>query len=85
MKQIKTIYKQEAETFDELVNAALAEGWELSRRTFDDRGFLAELEREEITEAERCCENCAHFQKGPAADPCFNCSDDADKWEAAEP
>ena len=47
MKQIKTIYQNAASTFDDKVNEALRDGWTLVRRTFDNQGFLAELEREE--------------------------------------
>lgn len=60
MKQIKTIIKQYADEFDEVVNAALAEGWTLTRREvlppFEGERFYvvqklyAELERE----AEEC-------------------------------
>jgi hypothetical protein len=96
MLQIKTIKYQlnAAETFDEKVNAALAEGWTLTKREvlppadLGDRVafrmLYAELEREEITEAERCCENCAHYDNGAHQEPCLSCSEDADKWEPAK-
>jgi hypothetical protein len=97
MKQIKTITAYGADTFDRLVNEALAEGWELKRRwllppTYSDgslhtnlREFCAEMEREIVTEAERTCENCLHRDKNPESEPCFSCSEDADKWEEALP
>lgn len=96
MKQIKTIIKSSAtpELFDEEVNAALAEGWTLTKREvlghFEVSGvpygrtLYAELEREVVTEAERCCENCAHFGISAAAEPCASCSEECDKWKPAE-
>lgn len=97
MKQIKTIKNRldNADNFDAEVNAALADGWQLTKRevlmpTSQDRVhytyimLYAELERDEITEAERCCENCAHFNKHSDEEPCLHCSDQANKWEAAQ-
>lgn len=85
MKQIKTISHQNAELFDDGVNTSLMDGWQLSRRYRANNGsFVAELEREIITERERCCENCAHNQKTPSEEPCLHCSEDCDKWEEAE-
>lgn len=97
MKQIKTIKNRldNEKQFDAEVNAALADGWQLTKRevlmpTSQDRVhytyimLYAELEREEITEAERCCDNCAHWNKAPDQPPCSECSDQADKWEAVE-
>lgn len=86
MKQIKTIHHRidDSARFDKEINDALAEGWQLTRREFVP-GYVilyAELEREVITEVEKCCENCAHFDKDFTQEPCCNCSDDADKWEA---
>lgn len=52
MKQIKTIYCRDAEHFDRTVNQALKEGWQLTRRAFDQFGFIAELEKEIVTEEE---------------------------------
>ena len=70
MKQIKTIKNRldNAEIFDDEVNAALAEGWCLTRREVirpnahpvGETSFTmlyAELERE-IPESKRCCEAC---------------------------
>lgn len=73
MLQIKTIYARDPDVFDENVNTALAEGWTLSRRTFDAQGFLAELEKAVITEAERDCENCKYCDLDPNAEPCRVC------------
>ena len=84
MKQIKTILRTHPGMFDNAVNEALAEGWVLNRRYFtrtDPTFFVAELEMEVITEAERCCENCLHCEKDPAAEPCFSCSETASEWE----
>ena len=74
MLQIKTIRETNPETFDEKVNAALADGWALTRRlTHADFGcFVAELEREVITEAERCCENCRYWEQD-GGEPCDSC------------
>lgn len=84
MLQIKTIHNTDPAAFDEAVNTALAEGWTLTRRlTGPGPGFVAELEKEIITEGERCCENCAHYEKGVGVEPCLSCSEDADKWEPA--
>ena len=88
MLQIKTIYRRDADVFDKEVNAALAEGWALTRRTFDATGFLAELEREIITEAERRCENCKYWEQQPESPPCCDCEDGANgyptKWEPTD-
>lgn len=90
MKQIKTIKSRidYDKDFDEKVNAAIAEGWELKRRelipsyTTNSYTILyAELEREVITEAERCCENCRYYSTAPGAEPCCSCSEDAGNWE----
>lgn len=87
MLQIKTIRNilDKAEKFDAEVNAALAEGWTLTKRELvHSHGVLyAELERVEITEEERCCENCAYCDHSGAADPCRSCTEDCDKWEPA--
>ena len=82
MKQIKTVLSPSPVQFDSEVNAALAKGWTLVKRyTIPREGYVAEMEMEVITEEERCCENCAHYDKPNGADPCFSCSDDCDKWE----
>lgn len=85
MKQIKTLVSNTATGFDLIVNEALSEGWELTKRetlVLDRQpAFYAELEREEITEAERCCANCAHWNKASDQQPCCDCTDQADKWE----
>lgn len=96
MLQIKTIKDRldNAEDFDKEVNTALAEGWTLTKREvlppadlgdrFIHTMLYAELEREEITEAERCCENCRYCDCDATLEPCSNCSDNADKWEPFE-
>lgn len=97
MKQIKTISRrlEYPELFDDAVNEAICEGWKLTKREVlpplairnGDQTYAvlyAELEREIITERERCCENCAHNQKTPSEEPCLHCSEDCDKWEEAE-
>jgi hypothetical protein len=96
MLQIKTIKceSKEEKKFDELVNAALAEGWRLTKREiippFSAAGYIAfqllyaELEREVITEAEKGCENCKYYEQQPESEPCRSCSDDCDKWEAPD-
>lgn len=81
MLQIKTIYRRSAAEFDKDVNEALADGWSISRRTFDPNDFLAELERETITEAEKSCETCKYWEQQPESEPCRSCSEDCDKWE----
>lgn len=81
MLQIKTICDKDAKKYDEEVNAALREGWYMARRGMSPDGFFAELEREEITEAEQCCENCKHYAVAEYTQPCCDCSEEADKWE----
>lgn len=100
MKQIKTIKARldGAEGFDKEVNEALAEGWTLTSRkvlmppsqpvtgsTYFNTMLYAELEKETITDAERCCENCKHFDLPSDAEPCIKCSDNASHWEPCEP
>lgn len=85
MKQIKTIHHRidESIKFDEEINAAIAEGWQLTKREFVPSYCMiyAELEKEEIPESERSCENCAHYGKELTEKPCCQCSEGADKWE----
>lgn len=96
MLQIKTIRNRldNAEAFDKEVNAALAEGWTLTKREVlmpKAQGeriqthimLYAELEREIITETEQCCENCVHYTTPIGKEPCISCSEDGDKWEPA--
>ena len=87
MKQIKTIKYQfdAAETFDKTVNAALAEGWTLTKREvlppadLGDRVafrmLYAELEREEIPKVGevRLCENCRYLDRPSKQEPCRSC------------
>ena len=100
MKQIKTIsYKLEyAAAFDDKVNEAIREGWKLTKREvlmpkaqsnsmYTSIMLYAELEQEIITERERCCENCAHFEKDPFDEPCNKCEDEEyapSQWEPRE-
>ncbi len=98
MLQIKTIKHpfNHSTTFDEEVNIALAEGWRLIKREvigphpIKTEAFnvwimlYAELEKDVITEAERCCENCAYCDCDATLEPCVSCDDDASKWEPME-
>lgn len=91
MKQIKTIADYKIKTFDEEVNAAIAEGWDLVKRDCHlvgrDRGpmLYAELEKEVVTEAEQTCENCKHRDDPPGGPHCIDCApEDNWKWEAEQ-
>lgn len=83
MKQIKTIKTriETPEEFDQTVNDAIAEGWELTKRYTIPSFFIAEMEGNVITEDERVCENCLHRYKHLDEEPCQSCGDDASKWE----
>lgn len=91
MLQIKTVIDNSASKFDEEVNAALADGWTLTRRLAGQDAFVAELEKEiiteaekeTITEAEKCCGNCRHLTRSGDLEPCVSCPN-GEKWEAAE-
>ena len=91
MIQIKTIAADlpKRDIFDEKVNEAIAEGWRLTKRervsSRNDRVdyLYAELEREIITEPERCCDNCKYFDNDADKEPCASCTNDAANWEAA--
>lgn len=74
MLQIKTICKNLTKDFDEAVNAALAEGWTLCRRAIVPEGFIAEMEKEIITEAERDCDNCEYCDLREDQGPCKTCA-----------
>ena len=84
MKQIKTIFEGEPVKFDEQVNAALAEGWSLEKRALHEYGFVAEMEREIITEYEKTCGNCKYSSRPPEAEPCRSCDPENGTchWEA---
>ena len=84
MLQIKTIRHPDPDYFDTQVNEALADGWTLTRRLTGPDHFVAELEREIITDAEKCCENCKHCLISPEKEPCLSCSETGSEWEAAE-
>lgn len=84
MQQIKTIFDTTTAAFDKKVNDALAEGWRLTKRLRLHDGFLAELEQETITEDERTCENCKHYDRDPGLPPCCDCNDGPlEGWEPA--
>lgn len=93
MKQIKTIKNRidAAEAFDTAVNAALVEGWTLTRRDVirpnahpvGETSFTmlyAELE----LDIEKRCDNCKHADKRPDDKPCDSCDSQFCKWEAAK-
>ena len=87
MKQIKTIYVRGAAAFDTEVNRFLQEGWKLTRRGFDDAGFIAEMEKDVYVETPEphVCENCKHGGNPLQADPCRSCIiGENNKWEAKE-
>ena len=86
MKQIKTIKNRldNAASFDEEVNAAIAEGWRLTKREVlqpkaqseslhSYTVLYAELEREEIAEELHSCENCSYFRCRSQQEPCRSC------------
>lgn len=85
MLHIKTITNpiDNPAIFDSKVNEALLEGWTLTRRYIEAGLFIAELEAVYISEAERCCDNCAYCALDSTVDPCVKCSD-ASHWEEAE-
>lgn len=83
MKHIKTIHRRidESAQFDNEVNAALEEGWTLTKREFVASYCVlyAELELVTITEEEKCCENCLHCDNTANQPPCDRCID-ASHW-----
>lgn len=83
MKQIKTIMTRidAPGMFDQEVNEAIAEGWEMTKRYTIPSFFIAEMEGEIITEAERCCDNCRHSTTPGHMEPCASCNDNASNWE----
>ena len=93
MLQIKTIKSRldNAGSFDNEVNEALADGWTLKRRrvlqplaqsgTYTYIMLYAEFEKEIITEDEKTCENCKHFPIPEQLEPCVSCPN-GEKWEA---
>ena len=88
MKEIKTVIEKRPELFDEEVNKALAEGWNLTRRdVFPGHYFLAELERDvkntNIDYEEKNCKDCKHFYCSCRDEPCFSCGE-GEHWEAKE-
>lgn len=81
MLQIKTIKHYDPEYFDDKVNEALNDGWTLTRRLSGPDVCIAELEKESITEDDKTCENCKHFDKKEIEEPCFSCKT-GELWEA---
>ena len=94
MIQIKTIADTlpDKDKFDKKVNEAIADGWRLAKRELITHThaqgkadyLYAELVKETVTEAERNCDNCKHFDNDADAEPCASCSSTASNWEAAE-
>lgn len=86
MLQIKTIKHPDPERFDDKVNEALADGWNLTRRLAGPDAFVAELEKNVITEDEKTCENCRHYMQAANIEPCASCDPENGTcyWEAME-
>lgn len=92
MLEIKTILTKanDPEAFDREVNSLLAKGWVLVKRDVLPetpswhRSLYAELEKEELPEAEqakrRSCYTCKWSYKISISEPCRNCID-GDRWE----
>ncbi len=76
MKQIKTIHTRIPELFDDMVNDALKQGWQLKRRYTDDNGYHADLEMEPGT-----CDDCRHHGTLLSEEPCNQCDGHYSKWE----
>lgn len=95
MTQIKTIWNRlnNEKRFDEEVNQALNEGWELVDRrilppqsqSHDNCVLYAELEkgRDPVQKEKRDCRSCKHRNIDILFGPC-NCCRDHDKWEPKE-
>lgn len=100
MLQIKTVIDSSAAAFDQEVNAALADGWELVKRYSDDAGFIAELVKETEPEPEQApveweitrdpklpyrCPHCGYKTDLPMTE-CPNCEEltSSKDWEGAE-
>lgn len=89
--KIKTITAQLPTEFDNAVNAALAQGYELKKRdvlplhTTVVDGCLHEWPRMYYAELELipCCDNCKHEACDPddPTSPCHRCEHD-EMWEA---
>lgn len=98
MLQIKTIRNRfdNAEHFDAEVNAALGEGWRLTKREviqpqaqgggkFAHTMLYAELERVCLAETERDCGNCRYGDQD-GGEPCDSCNVEVTpptNWEEA--
>ena len=85
MLQIKTILHSDPAVFDEYVNRALLEGWNLVKRdTLTNGNFCAELELEVIAPDEHDCSTCLYSAQN-GGEPCDSCDDQIwDKWEPQE-
>lgn len=85
MLQIKTITTNGDAYFDEEVNRALFEGWQLTHRgVLPDGRLHAELEMEVITPNERNCSTCLYGAQN-GGEPCDSCDEQTwDKWEPQE-
>lgn len=92
MKEIYTSWARfdQVENVERDVNKHLAEGWQIVKREVIPcpadpckSVLFYELERETITEDEKTCENCKHYDCDGNAEPCVSCQD-GEKWEAAE-
>lgn len=69
------------------INEKLAEGWQIVRREIIPcpadpckSVLFYELERDFITEDEKTCENCRHYDRDGNVEPCASCTD-GEKWE----
>ena len=86
MRQIKTIayHYDMVDVFDDKVNTAIAAGWTLTNRDLLLGQILyAELERNTVTEQERCCDNCLYCNLNGNEAPCYDC-EDASHWTDPE-
>ena len=72
MRLIKTIEEEKASIFDKEVNTALTEGWELVRRYRQDGEYIAEMEKNNITENAHSCGDCRYY-KVKQGSPCSDC------------
>lgn len=86
MLEIRTIVSGESGVFDDKVNDAIREGWQLNKRDADLHSgvFYAELEREVIYAHERDCHNC-YYCNQEGGEPCDSCDPEtSNKWEPKE-
>lgn len=87
MLQIKTIMHNSPSTFDEYVNSAILDGWQLVKRHYAPNTsfyFCAELEREVVAPHEHNCSTCLYYEQN-GGEPCDSCDVETwDKWEPQE-